>query len=544
MAFKLLYILRFFNCNFIIDVMSNKNSDQLFQLIQSLNKGEKRHFKLYASRHKGGENAKFLKLFDLINNQTNFNEGKILAKDKALKPSQLPNLKQNLYKQIMASLRMLHSGNDITLSIREIIDNATILYNRCLYQQSLKTLEKGKELAKKYEKNVLLLDIHNLEKKLISKIVKKDIQDRIDGLVPEGEQLLKKLTNINTFSNLSSKLYGLYIKLGFTRNSADFEIVNSFLYSSLPAFKEENLSLEEKMYLYNAFVAYYFFIQDYRRASDYAKKLVGLFEGNDLIIQSKLEMYVKAINSLLDSQSKLSQYEEFIQTSLKFEAIVSQESLRVSDNVNYLMFKYSSKHNLDKYFMLGEFNKGVIEVEEIASKLDIYADKLNDHSKQIFYYKFACMYFGNNQYKDAVTWLNKIINAKDEDIRSDISGFARILILISHYELNNDDLVEYYVRSTYRFLAKKDDLHFYQTRILRFLKRLNSIATAKDLHSAFADLLDHLIPLTTNPYEKRAFVYFDIISWLESKIQNRPVKEVIREKALKRIASANEKDLN
>ena len=539
-----MYILRFINYNFIIDIMSNKNSDQLFQLIQSLNKGEKRHFKLYASRHKGGENAKFLKLFDLINNQTNFNEAKILAKDKALKPSQLPNLKQNLYKQIMASLRMLHSGNDITLSIREIIDNATILYNRCLYQQSLKTIEKGKELAKKYEKNVLLLDIHNLEKKLISKIVKKDIQERIDCLVPEGEQLLKKLTNINTFSNLSSKLYGLYIKLGFTRNSADFEIVNSFLYSSLPAFKEENLSLEEKMYLYNAFVAYYFFIQDYRRASDYAKKLVGLFEGNELIIQSKLEMYVKAINSLLDSQSKLSQYEEFIQTSLKFEAIVSQESLRVSDNVNYLMFKYSSKHNLDKYFMLGEFNKGVIEVEEITSKLDIYADKLNDHSKQIFYYKFACMYFGNNQYKDAVTWLNKIINAKDEDIRSDISGFARILILISHYELNNDDLVEYYVRSTYRFLAKKDDLHFYQTRILRFLKRLNSITTAKDLQSAFADLLDHLIPLTTNPYEKRAFVYFDIISWLESKIQNRPVKEVIREKALKRIASANEKDLN
>ena len=95
--------------------MSNKNSDQLFQLIQSLNKGEKRHFKLYASRHKGGENAKFLKLFDLINNQTNYNEQKILSKDKTLKPSQLPNLKQNLYRQIMASLRMLHSSADLKI---------------------------------------------------------------------------------------------------------------------------------------------------------------------------------------------------------------------------------------------------------------------------------------------------------------------------------------------------------------------------------------------------------------------------------------------
>ena len=65
----------------------------------------------------------------------------------------------------------------------------------------------------------------------------------------------------------------------------------------------------------------------------------------------------------------------------------------------------------------------------------------------------------------------------------------------------------------------------------------------KRQRNAFADLREHLIPLTTNPYEKRAFVYFDIISWLESKIQSRPVKEVIREKALKRIASANAKGM-
>ena len=60
-----------------MNIPSNKNYDHLFQLIKSLNKGEKRHFKLFVSRHKGGENAKFLKLFDIINNQTNYNESKI-----------------------------------------------------------------------------------------------------------------------------------------------------------------------------------------------------------------------------------------------------------------------------------------------------------------------------------------------------------------------------------------------------------------------------------------------------------------------------------
>ncbi len=37
--------------------------------------------------------------------------------------------------------------------------------------------------------------------------------------------------------------------------------------------------------------------------------------------------------------------------------------------------------------------------------------------------------------------------------------------------------------------------------------------------------------LKTDPYEKGAFEYFDFISWLESKIENRPFAEIIKEKA-------------
>jgi RNase P/RNase MRP subunit POP5 len=51
-------------------------------------------------------------------------------------------------------------------------------------------------------------------------------------------------------------------------------------------------------------------------------------------------------------------------------------------------------------------------------------------------------------------------------------------------------------------------------------------------------LLKQLRTLQHVRYEQRAFVYFDIISWLESKIHNRAVGDVIREKALKRIGGS------
>jgi hypothetical protein len=39
------------------------------------------------------------------------------------------------------------------------------------------------------------------------------------------------------------------------------------------------------------------------------------------------------------------------------------------------------------------------------------------------------------------------------------------------------------------------------------------------------------IELEKNTYEKRAFLYLDIISWLESKIENRKISDIIKEKA-------------
>ena len=45
-------------------------------------------------------------------------------------------------------------------------------------------------------------------------------------------------------------------------------------------------------------------------------------------------------------------------------------------------------------------------------------------------------------------------------------------------------------------------------------------------------LYNELKKYEDHPYEKRAFLYLDILSWLESHLENRPVAQIIREKAL------------
>jgi len=516
--------------------MPNKNTDPLFQIIKSLTKAEKRYFKLHVNKQTAGEDTKYLKLFDLIDKQKEYDESRILQKEDAIKSQQLSNLKAHLYKQILQNLRSLNSDEDIDLRIREVLDYSTILYNKCLYDQCIKMLDKAQSMAEKYDKNALLLEITEFEKRLVTKFIRTNIEDKVSLLIKASDEINEKIKNINTFSNLTIKLYSFYLKIGFLRNHKDFELVNSFLYSTLPVFQEEQLSFDEKMYLYNSFVGYYFFIQDFERGYEYAKKWVNLFDKNEDLIVPKIEMYIRSINNLLVSQSKLFKFDEFTNTVQKLDSIKEFPDLKLTENISLLLFKYSSTHKINKYFMQGEFKEGSEIIPEIAESLENFEHLLDTHYIIIFYYKFACMYFGNSDYQNVVHWLNKIINMKDVDLRSDIHSFARILNLISHYELGNLDLVDYYIRSTYRFLIKKNDLHHFQKIIMKFLRKLSSI-TRDELIDAFKDLREQLIPLNNKFYERRPFIYFDIISWLESKIENRDIQEIIREKALIKISN-------
>ena len=150
----------------------------------------------------------------------------------------------------------------------------------------------------------------------------------------------------------------------------------------------------------------------------------------------------------------------------------------------------------------------------------------------MFYYKIASLYFGAGKNEKAIDYLNKIINWR-MDLRTDLQCYARLLHLIAHYELGNFELLEYLTKSVYRFMAKMENLSTIEEEMFKFLRRSFKVG-AKALKPEFEKLLDKLKRYEGNRFEARAFSYLDVISWLESKIENVPVMEIIRRKYEKR----------
>ena len=58
--------------------MINDQKDNLFQLIKSLTKSEKRQFKLYVGRMGSNNDSKFLNLFNLLDKSSKYSEKLIL----------------------------------------------------------------------------------------------------------------------------------------------------------------------------------------------------------------------------------------------------------------------------------------------------------------------------------------------------------------------------------------------------------------------------------------------------------------------------------
>ena len=159
-------------------MMPNRSTDTLFQLIHSLEKSEKRNFKLYIKRSSGNEDLKIIHLFDAIDKLDEYDEKILLKKLSTITKPQLANLKTHLYKQLLASLRLLKSSDSIDLQLHEQLDYARILYNKGLYLQSLKILDKVKELAISYNQDSFLLQVISLEKKIETLYITRSMQDR------------------------------------------------------------------------------------------------------------------------------------------------------------------------------------------------------------------------------------------------------------------------------------------------------------------------------------------------------------------------------
>ncbi len=510
--------------------MANNFTDTLFQLVRSLEKSEKRHFKLYIKRSSGNEDLKVVELFDALDKLQVYDEAILLQKLKSIKKPQLANIKVHLYKQLLASLRLLKSTDSIDLQLNEQFDFAHILYKKGLYYQSLKILDKAKETAKANHKVNFLLSAITLEKRIETLHINRDMRSRAEQLSAELNEVNNRISTLSRLSNLVMLLYGWFIEHGHARNPADEARIDKYLQTQLPENAWGQTGFYERMYLYQSMTWYAYIKLDFLLYYRYSQKWIDVYNSTPMMKRVETGNYIKGLHTLLNAHYDLRNYEKFNDVLNDFENFANTDRVRLHDNFRTQAFIYIYNAKINQHCMLGTFAEGIAEVPHILQRLKEDELFIDEHRILLFYYKIASLYFGAGNYSTSIDYLQKIIN-ENVEVKTDLQSYARLMHLMAHYEIGNYELIEYLAKSVYRFMSKKDNLTKVEEVMFKFLRKSFHV-TRTNMQQELQQFLTIIKDLEKQRYEARTFAYLDLASWLEAKISKKPMSEVLQTKYL------------
>lgn len=505
--------------------MTNKPADILFQLIHSLEKAEKRHFKLYIKRSSSNENLKIVQLFDAIDKLKTYNENELLKKLPGTQKGQLHNLKKHLYKQILSSLRLLKSTDSVDLQLNELFDHAHILYKKGLFYQSLRILEKAKETARAHQKLYFLSLVLGLEKRIQSQHITKQLTERAAVLSDESVQVSQKIDLITRLSNLALQLYSWHVQHGPVCTPADEKKLDELMQQHHTESVNSTAGFYEQLYLFQSYTWYALLRLDFLKCYRNAQNWVQLFHQNPYMKRVETSHYIKGLHYLMTAHFELQHYRPFMETLVELEAFAQTPRVQENDNFRVQSMIYLAQARMNLHFMQGTFRQGLALVHEVEEQLKENALFIDQHRVLVLTYKMGLFYFACGEWGTSIDYAQKIINDAI-DLRSDLQGHARLLHLLAHYESGNVDLMEYLAKSAQRFISKNRNLSNLERELLRLLSAAPTLTKAA-MRQRLATLYD-MNKKVVNTGTARATSDTYLLLWIESKVEHQTIAETIQ----------------
>ncbi|WP_223559536.1 hypothetical protein [Chryseobacterium lathyri] len=507
--------------------MAELQKDFLFVLIKSLTTSEKRQFRLYVNRLGINVDAKFLLLFSELDKMKEYDEQIIIEKKISTK-QQLSNLKAHLYKQILVSLRMNPSHQNYRIQLREQLDFANILYQKGLYKQALKILDKTKQSALELDEKSIASESINLEKVIESQFITRSIEGRADELIKQSTEISKQNHYATELSNLSLKLYSEMLTYGYVKNDTDREKVLNLFNDQIKKIKLDQLNFTEKLWYFKAHVWKNQLLQDYKYTLKYAYQWVDLFHKKPEMIISHPVWYIKGNTYLLKILFLYGNIDILEEHFEHFNAMVNSQNFAQNENLQALIFLTHYNTLMNIHFVKGEFFTGTKLIPEIELKMERLREKIDEHHFMILYLKMAAMFFGSKKFKKSIEYSMKVVECKG-NVQEDLLFHTRILILMAKYESGNDEDYDEFINSTLKFARKMKKPEAFHFESIQFFKNINSLVL--DQHHKAFDAFDEVLDgFSKNEYYRRSLFYIDIHGWVKSKVKNVDVIEIIKQK--------------
>lgn len=504
--------------------------NNLILLIKSLSKSEKRYFKLNSSIVK--TNKKLIQLFDLIESDKITDERKLKERLNLGTLANLRVLESRLQSLILKHIRNFHSNNSQSIELNNLISEIEILYGKRLFKNCHKLILKGKKIAEQTDNHLALLNLLKWES-FIEKEEGKYLQPTQEKLkvILEKEQKV-----IKDYSKLAIAKYDTFNLLLLSKNRAIAQLNKELIeYEKRISKKHFDITQEDsfdiKVYKLNFLGMYFLSNHNYKSCLKQYDKLIALFEESDRKNILKSNEYFLALNNQL---LMLVMNKEF----LRYENTLKKIYTQFENEKAYqpLLFNITQCYELGAYCEIAEIDKGAKILPIIESNFVKFKKDANEISNLLFYLNLGIMYYFNSNYSKSIYWLNIFLNdfsIKKSKVNSNVYYYAHLINLVVHFDAKNYDSISYLYRESINNLLKIRPLNKFDKTILEFIKNQSDTPkTEQKLIEEFKKLEISLAKITKEPNQTIALHFFDFNAWIESRISNKPIHVIIKNKRL------------
>ncbi|MEL6832824.1 MAG: hypothetical protein AAFP77_07520 [Bacteroidota bacterium] len=501
--------------------------EALFQLLKSLNKGEKRQVKLLLGLSGG---KKMIQLYSHLSKMNHYNEEVLRKKleKEGVKKGQFAVLKHSTYQAVMRALRYINDDSTLEIELGNLIIDTRILEARGLYAQGENRLKKAKQLSIKYEKFLHTLEILQLEIPLAMGRETKALRDKIAALNEVIEDLVEKLRIEFKYWGILQRIFAWYrtkSKIRTKESATTYEKIESS-----PLLEDANLAstFQSRIsYFFSHALIQHTHRRDMEKANSYYSKVIEIWDRYPHMKPIHTIQYKIHLSNYLNSCHVVGKYENFERIVDEIEGLPVasfDEAAEVFQNVAHLRLLY-----LMNTF---QYQEGRAYVTEIEIGLEKYSSKINNARLISFYCNLSIFFFVLGDLEQADHWVNAIFTSQVSDIREDIQVFIRVLHLVIHYELHNYLLLESIDRSVRRKLRDTNSLSEFELLVLQVIRELQKQNSRTEKRQVAQEYLKKFHSLNDQELAQRIVGLEEISLWIESKSRNKPYLEVLREKQL------------
>lgn len=512
--------------------MSNKVNEQLFDLIKSMSKSEKRYFKVSASKHTlGGENN-YVRLFDYLDSATEFDEKKLFDdfKGEAFL-NKFSIAKKRLYDQLLASLQNYHTHSNKESQVYRMVHGADILYDKLLYSQAQKVLRSAEKISIKHQFTNAVIEIRRKQKRILEKNMYVDIElQEIESRQVKDQKYHDQSQFEDALWHVKSKLFMRLNSCGVARTKED-KINYAKIFGEYKKVKSPAEPTFESVYLINHIESAYFFaIQEKLDAYIVLQKNFLLFNDQTIFINEFPERYLSILTNLVYCAEELKLQHESKKHLAAIKTFEQALSNNLSEDLKVKLFVTISSIELSMLCKHGDFNAAHMLIPKIMEQLTKWEENISSARRAYILYKISTVFLINNQPNEALKTVRMIINDSLLEKKEEIVCNALLLEIIIHVELKNFDFIRYSAKNAQRFLKKKNRLYPYEQCLIQSVIKLANAQNVFAQEEIWQGMHAKLNKIGVKEDVLADYLNFTI--WAESKFTSQSYTKILQQKLI------------